>query len=261
MDVSVYVIHSKSSCPERSEWASVLLTDVRKHMVEKGIKCKLSSILSTVNSNRYQLHLQALQAASKGKHCTAVFEDDTILFQNMGDIFSRFSKSGDDIWYLTPSKTAYFIKGESAARLLKHVNNPSVTTTNHRDIIVRCSADMYMSVKSVQKVCEDGSRTGIWIPTLVPNKPCVTGVPDDMTVDTTAKWWKTHPHPYTALSYAKALRDSGDFKKSLCVCDTAIAKFSKYPDCRGDTDLLTFAIELYKQSELRIQAKPQDRML
>jgi hypothetical protein len=28
----------------------------------------------------------------------------------------------------------------------------------------------------------------------------------------------------------------------------AITMFSKYPDCRGDTDLLTFSIELQDQS-------------
>jgi hypothetical protein len=65
MDVAVYVIHAKTECPERSDWAATLLTDVRKHIVDKGVKCKLSTILSTDNSDRYQLHLEALQAAAK----------------------------------------------------------------------------------------------------------------------------------------------------------------------------------------------------
>jgi hypothetical protein len=214
MDVALYVIHAKTECPERSDWAVTLLTDVRKHIVDKGVKCKLSTILSTDNSDRYQLHLEALQAAAKGKHCTAVFEDDTVLFQDMGDIFHRFSKSNDDIWYLTPSQTAYFIRGEAAERLMKHVDNPTVSTKTHRDIIVDHSSAMYMNVKLVKNVCQDGSQTGIWVPTLVPNKPCTTGVPREMSIDTTAKWWKMQPHPYTALSYAKALLASGDVKKA-----------------------------------------------
>jgi hypothetical protein len=65
MDVAVYVIHAKTECPERSDWAATLLTDVRKHIVDKGVKCTLD-FLSTDNSDRYQLHLEALQAAAKG---------------------------------------------------------------------------------------------------------------------------------------------------------------------------------------------------
>jgi hypothetical protein len=112
MDVAVYVIHA-TECPERSDWAATLLTDVRKHIVDKGVKCKLSTILSTTIRTVTNFILKPCKAA-KGKHCTAVFEDDTVLFQDMGVIFHRFSKSNDDIWYLTPSQTAYFIRGEAA---------------------------------------------------------------------------------------------------------------------------------------------------
>jgi hypothetical protein len=39
MDVAVYVM--RTECPERSDWAATLLTDVRKHIVDKGVKCTL----------------------------------------------------------------------------------------------------------------------------------------------------------------------------------------------------------------------------
>jgi hypothetical protein len=111
---------------------------------------------------------------------------------------------------------------------------------------------MYLNVKMLRNVCEDGSQTGRRVPTIVPDKPCVVDVPHEFTVVTTAKWWKMHPHPYTALCYAKALKSNGDIKQSCTVCEDAMKKFMKFPDCRGDTDLLTFAIELYKSNQLRI---------
>jgi hypothetical protein len=91
MDVA-YVIRAKTECPERSDWAATLLTDVRKHIVDKGVKCKLSTILSTDNSDRYQLHLEALRSR-KGKHCTAVFEDELQSLQDMGVIFTGSLKA------------------------------------------------------------------------------------------------------------------------------------------------------------------------
>jgi hypothetical protein len=134
MDV-VYVIHAKTECPERSDWAATLLTDVRKHIVDKGVKCKLSTILSTDNSDRYQLHLEALRCRKrKALYCR--IRRRVTVSSRYGCHFHRFSKSNDDIWYLTPSQTAYFIRGEAAERLMKHVDNPSVSTKTHRDIIV-----------------------------------------------------------------------------------------------------------------------------
>jgi hypothetical protein len=142
MDVAVYV-HAKTECPERSDWAATLLTDVRKHIVDKGVKCKL--ILSTDNSDRYQLHLEALQTAAKGS--TVLPYSKTIQFSFKIWVSFFTGSLNDDIWYLTPSQTAYFIRGEAAVRLMKHVDNPSVSTKTHRDIIVDHSSAMYMNVK------------------------------------------------------------------------------------------------------------------
>jgi hypothetical protein len=48
------VCHSCEDRMSERDWAATLLTDVRKHIVDKGVKCKLSTILSTDNSDRYQ---------------------------------------------------------------------------------------------------------------------------------------------------------------------------------------------------------------
>jgi hypothetical protein len=60
-------------------------------------------------------------------------------------------------------------------RLMKHVDNPTVSTKTHRDIIVDHSSAMYMNVKLVKNVVKI-QLTGIWVPTLVPNNHVLTGV-------------------------------------------------------------------------------------
>jgi hypothetical protein len=76
MDVAVYVIHA-TECPERSDWAATLLTDVRKHIVDKGVKCKLSTILSTTIRTVTNFILKPCKAA---KESTVLPYSKTIQF-------------------------------------------------------------------------------------------------------------------------------------------------------------------------------------
>jgi hypothetical protein len=113
-------------------------------------------------------------------------------------------------------------------RLMKHVDNPTVSTKTHRDIIVDHSSAMYMNVKLVN-VCQDGSQTGIWVPTLVLINH-VLQVSREMSIDTTAKWWKMQP---TSVYSSELYQGVACLRSRLKSVEMAITMFSKYQIAAG----------------------------
>jgi hypothetical protein len=245
MELSVYVVHSKTACPERREWCKTLLSDVREQLVSHDIDCKLMTVTDS-NDSRLDKHMSVLRSSSKSKACVLVLEDDTILMVDIGKTTTAFHKSQDDIWYLTPTCTAYLVKPDAINRLLECCTRTKVEPKCFRDVTCGYASRMCFRTRVLVDVCQDGSHVGIWVPTLVADKVCTADAPKMFSVSSTSRWAAVRPHPHTALRYAQALRNAGDIRGSRAVCDAAIEKFRNYPDTRGDTNLLTFAIELHR---------------
>jgi hypothetical protein len=123
--VALYAVHSEAACAERTEWCKTTLGDMATVL---GAACAGSRVLGdddggderpTGQAGRLAKHAAALRdAVQSAAPMALVMEDDTVVVGDVVGLVGAFEKSGDEVWHLTGSATAYILTTEACRRLL-----------------------------------------------------------------------------------------------------------------------------------------------
>jgi hypothetical protein len=192
LGVVFYVIHCPDKCRSRSESCKQLNDTTRRELTAAGFDVLQAQgdvlqaqggVLqaqgdaappgSDRNASRLKKHLLALRAASERGHMALVMEDDTVVLKMIAEAVDGFSRSPDDVWYLTPSCSAYLCKSSAAAKLTTYYDRARghpASARALRQLMIRDAAALCLLTRAVGDVCEDGSNTGAAYPTVTPNK-------------------------------------------------------------------------------------------